>query len=115
MTMLRAFWDAAAEIDPAAPDEGRMRWCSPAELRELWEAAGLATVVTAEMVVEASYQGFDDLWQPFTQGVGPAGAFCVSLEPERREALREAYRRLLAAGDEPFSLKARAWFVRGTA
>jgi SAM-dependent methyltransferase len=115
MTMLRAFWDAAAEIDPAAPDEGRMRWCSPPELRELWEAAGLATVETAEIVVDASYESFDDLWQPFTQGVGPAGAFCVSLERDRREALREAYRRRLAAGDQPVSLEARAWFVRGTA
>jgi ubiquinone/menaquinone biosynthesis C-methylase UbiE len=115
MTMLRAYWDAAVEIDPAAPDEGRMRWCSPPELRELWETAGLASVATTAIVVEAAYSSFDDLWQPFTQGVGPAGAFCVSLEPDRREALREAYRRRLPAGDRPFSLTARAWFVRGTA
>src|SRR6266516_4594801 len=40
MTMLRAFWDAALEIDPTAPDEGRtMRYCTPAELRALWEPA----------------------------------------------------------------------------
>ena len=30
MRMLRVFWDAALEVDPEAPDEGRiMRWCSP--------------------------------------------------------------------------------------
>jgi ubiquinone/menaquinone biosynthesis C-methylase UbiE len=115
MTMLRAFWDAAMEIDPAAPDEGRMRWCSPSELRELWETARLANVSTGEIVVDAPYESFDDLWQPFTQGVGPAGAFCVALESARRERLRDAYRRRLSAGDGPFRLTARAWFVRGTA
>src|SRR5947199_2420700 len=42
MTMLRAFWDAALELDPNAPDEGRtMRYCTPQELRALWAGAGL--------------------------------------------------------------------------
>jgi hypothetical protein len=49
MTMLRAFFDAALELDPDAPDEGRtMRYCSPAELRALWEACGLREVHTGE-------------------------------------------------------------------
>jgi SAM-dependent methyltransferase len=114
MTMLRAFWDAAIEIDPGAPDEGRMRWCSPPELRGLWESAGLTGVETAALVVEASYAEFDDLWAPFTQSVGPAGAFCASLEPDARVSLRDAYRRRLDVSDGPFRLTARAWFVRGT-
>jgi hypothetical protein len=42
MTLLRAFWDAAREVDPAraaAADEGVvMRWCADGELAELWRA-----------------------------------------------------------------------------
>jgi hypothetical protein len=40
MTLLRAFWDAAREVEPergAAEDEGVvMRWCGEGELAELW-------------------------------------------------------------------------------
>ena len=61
MTMLRAFWDAALELDPDAPDEGRtMPVCTPGELRALWEAAGLRDVTTGELVVAADYADFDD-------------------------------------------------------
>src|ERR671935_718698 len=49
MQMLRAFWDAALEIDPDAPDEARtMRWCSPNELKALWTDAGLRDVEVDE-------------------------------------------------------------------
>src|SRR5438552_7385310 len=42
MQMLRAFWDAALELDPDAPDEGKtMRWCTRGEPAERWQAAGL--------------------------------------------------------------------------
>jgi|SRR5215211_4574585 len=48
MTLLRAFWDAAREIDPeraAAADEGVvMAWSGPGELGDLWRAAGLRDV-----------------------------------------------------------------------
>ncbi|MDQ3871475.1 MAG: methyltransferase domain-containing protein [Chloroflexota bacterium] len=45
MTLLRAFWDAAREVDPeraAAADEGvAMRWCGDGDLGEQWRLAGL--------------------------------------------------------------------------
>lgn len=44
MTLLRAFWDAAREVDPeraAAADEGVvMRWCGDGDLGRLWQLAG---------------------------------------------------------------------------
>jgi SAM-dependent methyltransferase len=56
MTMLRAFWDAALDPDPAAPDEGRtMRHCSPDELGALWTGARLRDVESSALVVEAAY------------------------------------------------------------
>ena len=118
MTLLRAFWDAAREVDPdraALADEGVvMRWCADGELAHLWREAGLSDVRFGPLVVSATYAGFDDLWSPFPTGVAPSGAFCTSLRPDRREALRDAYRRCLGVGDGGFELTARAWAVAGT-
>jgi SAM-dependent methyltransferase len=114
MTMLRAFWDAALELDPEAPDEGAvMRFCTPAELAALWSGAKLRDVVTGELVVHGDYVDFDDYWSPFPAGIAPSGAYCVSLEPDRQEALRESCFRRLGSPTGPFRLSARAWFVRG--
>jgi SAM-dependent methyltransferase len=118
MTLLRAFWDAAREVEPeraAAVDEGVvMRWCAEGELGELWRAAGIGEVRLDSLVVRASYAGFDDLWAPLPSGVAPSGAFCKSLDEDRRAALRDAYRRRLGVGEGPFELTARAWAVAGT-
>jgi SAM-dependent methyltransferase len=117
MTLLRAFWDAAREIDPegaAAVDEGTtMSWCGEGELAGLWSAAGLRDVRSGELVARARYAGFDELWSPLPTGVAPSGAYCESLDDDRRAALREAYRRRLGVGDGPFELTARAWSVAG--
>jgi SAM-dependent methyltransferase len=115
MTLLRAFWDAALERDPGAPDEGRtMPHCTTGGLRALWLRAGLSDVRTGEIVVKAHYADFDDLWAPFTAGIGPAGAYCASLDAERRNALRSRYATRLGNPEGAFTLAARAWFVRGT-
>jgi SAM-dependent methyltransferase len=117
MTLLRAFWDAAQEVDragAAARDEARvMRWCTPAQLEELWTGAGLRDVRGGELSVEARYSGFGELWEPLESGHSPSGAFAASLDPERRAALREALHRRLGAPDGPFALRARAWAVAG--
>ena len=119
MTLLRAFWDAAREVDPdraAVADEGAvMPWCAEDELAELWRAAGLRDVRSGRLVARATYAGFEDLWSPLPAGVAPSGAFCVSLDADRRAALRDAYRRRLGVGDEPFELTARAWVAAGIA
>jgi SAM-dependent methyltransferase len=114
MTMLRAFWDAARELDPDAPDEGEtMRFGTPDELRELWTRAGLHDVETQALVVSAAYDDFEDYWAPFTTGLAPTGAYCVSLEPPQQAALRDACFRRLGSPAGAFMLTARAWLVRG--
>jgi SAM-dependent methyltransferase len=116
MTMLRTFWDAALSLDPETPDEARtMRYNDPEVLRELWLRVGLEAMENDGLVVEASYLNFDDFWEPFTGGVGPAGAYTSSLEPDRREALREECRRRLGDPDGAFTLSATAWAVKGRA
>ena len=116
MEMLRTFWASALALDPDAPTEAsRMRFGTPDELRELWSKAGLEEVVTDSLEVTEGYASFDDYWGPFTAGVGPGGAYCVSLDDGAREALRDECRRRL--GDPPgaFSLQAAAWAVSGRA
>jgi hypothetical protein len=112
--MLRVFWDAARELDADAPDEGAvMGYCTPRELADLWSAASLRDVVTGEIVVHGEYADFDDYWSPFPTGLAPSAAYCVSLDTECRQALREACFRRLGSPTGPFRLSARAWFVRG--
>jgi SAM-dependent methyltransferase len=114
MQMLRVFWDAARALDPAAPDESEtMRLRTPAELDELWRRVGLDDVETGPLDVETTYAGFADFWEPLTFGVGPAGAYCASLEPARQEVLRDEIFARLGSPDGAFMLSAKAWAVRG--
>jgi SAM-dependent methyltransferase len=117
MTLLRAFWEAAREVDPergAAADEGAvMRWCAEGELATLWRDAGLRAVRLGELVVSVAYAEFEELWAPLPTGVAPAGAFCKSLDDVGRARLHDAYRARLGVGNAPFELTARAWAVAG--
>jgi SAM-dependent methyltransferase len=118
MTLLRAFWDAAREVDPergAAADEGTvMRWCGEGELAELWRDAGLRDVRSGRLEARAAYADFEDLWSPLPTGIAPSGAFVKSLDEDRRAALHDAYRSRLGVGEGPFELSARAWAVAGS-
>jgi SAM-dependent methyltransferase len=118
MQPIRAFWDAAIELDPAARelDEGvRFPLCAPAALQAAFAGAGLADVGTTALDVEARFAGFDDYWRPFLSGVGPAPGYCAGLPPERREALRVLLAERLPVGaDGTLALTARAFACRGT-
>jgi SAM-dependent methyltransferase len=119
MPLLDAYWAAARALDPDgardAGDDSANPWCTRDGLRRLWEGAGIADVETAELAAGAEYQGFDDAWFSFAAGAGFSGAYCRSLDDERRAALREEFRRRLGVSDGPFRLDARAWAVRGRA
>src|SRR5262245_49815274 len=109
MTMLRVFWDAAIELDPAAPDEAQpMGFCGEGKLGELWECCGLRDVESGALLVSADYEDFDDYWSPFPTGVGPSGDYCAALSPDRRQQLEEACFRRLGSPAGPFTLHARA-------
>ncbi len=113
MQLVRAFWDAAAALDPAAgaQDEGpRFPLCRPEPLRALFTRAGLTAVDVSAVRVDAAFADFDEVWDPFLGGQGPAGAFATALPPDRRAALRELLRERLP---DPLVLGARAWVVVG--
>jgi SAM-dependent methyltransferase len=117
-TLLRAFWDAAAALDPDAvadvDERTRMRFGGEGELAALWRDARLRDVADGALVASVRYESFDDAWEPFTAGVAPSGAYTVSLDDDGREALRSEYRRRLGAPDGGFELSARAWYAVGT-
>jgi SAM-dependent methyltransferase len=117
MELMRAFWDAAVALDPDAArlDEGpRFPLCRPEALTELFSGAGLAEVATTALDVPTIFESFDDYWQPFLGGQGPAPAYAMSLDEASRARLRERLRaRLPAQADGSIPLTARAWAVRG--
>jgi len=113
MESLRIFWDEAVALDPAAEPkhEGNMKLTREGQLGALWKKMGLVNVREAPLVIEQAFKSFDDYWGPFLKGVGPGGAYAVSLPEERRRQLESRLRNRF--GDNAFVLKARAWCARG--
>jgi SAM-dependent methyltransferase len=110
---LRLFWDAARALDPAVDDESTYPGTREGHLAELFEAAGLREIEASTLPVSLEHGTFDGWWEPFTHGVGPAGAYLVGLDADGRTRLREECRRSVPA--EPFVVTAVAWAARGLA
>lgn len=114
MEMLRLFWDAALAVQPDAPDEARtLQFGGPGEIAELLTAAGFEEVEEAQLSVSSSYRDVDELWSGLLEGVGPAGAFLVSLGAEEQTAVREELVARLGVPTGPFELGAVARAARG--
>ena len=116
MELMRYFWDAAVELDPAAAalDEGkRFPLCHPDALALLFTSAGLKGVEVKSIDIPTPFASFDDYWQPFLGGQGPAPAYAMSLDETARARLRDRIQaRIPVKDDGSISLTARAWAVR---
>jgi SAM-dependent methyltransferase len=110
---LSLFWNAARELDPNVDDESRLAGARKGHLEELFERAGLREIEAAAISASFEHTSFDEWWEPYTRGVGPAGAYATALDPQRQAALRERCRALLPPA--PFTLTSRAWAARGLA
>ena len=93
---LSVFWQGARALDPDVHDESRLAGAREGHLAELFEAAGLREIQSAPLSADLEHPDIDAWWEPFTRGVGPAGAYVVSLDAERRTELRERYAHGLA-------------------
>ncbi len=117
MQLIRTFWDAAIAVDPGATelDEGRrFPLCRPEPLGALFGSAGLLDVVVDALDVPTVFVDFEDLWNPFLGGQGPAPGYCAALSDDQRDALRDRLRATLPErADGSIALQARAWAVRG--
>jgi SAM-dependent methyltransferase len=110
---LSRFWEAARELDPEVEDESQLAGARKGHLAELFREAGLDDVEETDLSVSVEHASFDEWWEPFTYGVGPAGAYLSGLDPARQARLRELCREALPAGE--LILTARAWAARGLA
>jgi hypothetical protein len=104
------FWRAVRDIDPDAPDESELPGSREGHLAELCAAAGLEDVESTSLTVTVPLATFEDWWEPYTLGVGPAGEYVAHLDDAGREALRARCADELPAA--PFALAASAWCVR---
>ena len=90
MQFMRYFWDAAAALDPGAPDEGsRFLICRPEPLKALFAGAGLQDVDVRPVDIPTVFRDFDDFWSPFLGGQGAAPRYAMALPEATRAALRE--------------------------
>jgi len=110
---LSVFWEAAHALDPGVRDESDLAGAREGHLAELFESAGLRDVEDGSVSVRVEHASFDEWWEPYTLGVGPAGVYVAGLDPQRQAELRERCRELLPDG--PFVATARAWSARGRA
>lgn len=108
---LSPFWRGVREVDPSAAGEGHLPGSRAGHLGELFTAAGLADVDQATLEVSVRYATFDEWWQPYSLGVGPAGSYLAGLPDARRDRVRDACAEVLPAA--PFEVRATAWTVRG--
>jgi SAM-dependent methyltransferase len=108
---LTVFWEAAHELEPGLSDESELAGAREGHLAELFDAAGLREIEDTGLEVGVEHPTFDDWWEPFTLGVGPAGAFAAGLDDEGQAELRERCRAKLP--DPPFAFTVRAWAARG--
>jgi hypothetical protein len=108
---LSMFWRAVSELD-AVEGESAGPGVSRGDLARLFAQAGLVVAQDTELTVRVPQVGFDEWWEPFTLGVGPAGDYVLALDEDRRARLRERCQEILAAG--PAVVSATAWAVTGT-
>lgn len=110
---LGLFWEAARALDPSVADQSQLAGAREGHLGELFEAAGLHDVQETSLSADLEHATFEEWWEPFTRGVGPAGAYVARLDADRQTALREECRGLIPTA--PFTIPARAWAARGVA
>ncbi|MGH3349656.1 MAG: class I SAM-dependent methyltransferase [Nocardioides sp.] len=106
------FWQCVHEIDQDAEDEAFLAGARTGDLVGLLKRAGLRKVEPDTLSVRVVHPTFEDWWEPYTYGVGPAGDYVKGLDEPGRTALEKVARHRL--GDGPITVTATAWAARGT-
>lgn len=107
---LSVYWQAVRKLDPDALDESRLAGANEGDLTRLCKAAGLDDIEEVPLTVHVEHLTFEEWWEPYTLGVGPAGSYVAGLDEARRESLRARCEELLPT---PLVISARAWTARG--
>jgi SAM-dependent methyltransferase len=108
---LSLFWRAVRELDPSAAGEAALPGTRRGQLGQLLREAGLTDVEEGTLRVNVQHESFAQWWDPFTLGVGPAGAYVSSLDARARAQLEQRCRSILP--EPPCTVTGRAWAARG--
>lgn len=108
---LSTFWRAVSELGLDVRDESALAGAREGHLVELFEAAGLRHIEDTALVARVEYTSFEEWWEPFGFGVGPAGALFQKLDADQRARVRANCLNLLPPA--PFELVSFAWAARG--
>lgn len=109
---LSLFWAAACDLDAHAPVEAALPGTRRGQLASLLRDAGMRDVEQTALSIDVRHDTFEDWWQPFELGVGPAGSYVSALDALGRRRLEERCRELLP--EPPVAVTAVAWAVRGS-
>ena len=107
---LSVYWDAVHALDPAVEDESKLAGAHEGDLSRLFQAAGLQEIVETGLWISVEHQTFEDWWEPYALGVGPAGDYVNGLDEAARSRLRDLCRERLP--EAPFEVRACAWAAR---
>lgn len=110
---LSPFWTEALRASADAVDESSLPGSRRGDLRRLFGLAGLSDIIEEPVEVSLEHASFDEWWEPYTLGVGPAGVYVSGLDASQRAELERRCRELFP--HEPFTVTARAWACRGAA
>ena len=119
LEFLRAFWNAATALDPAAAhltEDRRFPYCEPTALTGLATAAGLASVRCDAIEIATVFSDFDDYWAPLHPRRRSGSR--LLRQPRRRSAPppRDKLRAdLPVRQDGTIALEARAWSIMAKA
>jgi SAM-dependent methyltransferase len=106
---LSVFWKAVAQVDPDAVNESGLAGAWSGHLVQLAGEAGLENPVQGYLTVESRYETFEEWWEPYNLGVGPAGSYTKRLDEPERAVIRELCHQLLPPA--PFDMRVSAWSV----
>ena len=109
---LSPFWKVARKLDPGVDDESGLTGVRDGQLVDVFRAAGVRDIRSTALTVSVEYQSFEEWWQPYLLGVGPAGAYVATLSDEERARLRAACEESFPS--VPFTIVATAWTAAGT-
>lgn len=114
--MLRALSQAAAKLDPDAPQALRvLRFGAPGDLAALLAGAGCEQIHEEVLMVSSAYTDFAELWSGFLTGIGPAGSYAVGLPALEQAALRAELFKQIGSPTGEFTLTAGARAARASA
>ena len=82
---LSPLWNAARALDPGVAGEALLVGTHAGTARApVRRRSGLADVTETALSVSVEHPTFEEWWEPFTLGVGPAGAYVAGSTPSAR-------------------------------